>query len=146
MRAMRLVQSPPGRRWQTFRGIDSGCDSMDTQSMGNCVCAVAIADKDVRGYHGSGGIDAINFEEIRKEMPDTQQSKLVVVFSQDSLEEVQRHIQGIIKKHGFKNWQWELYKSPHALIRRDGTVLDAGNKAPIQRQRVFISNFAHLLK
>ena len=100
----------------------------------------------MRGYHGSGSIDEINFDEIRKEMPDTQTSKMVVVFSYDSPQDVQRYIQAIVEKHGFKNWQWELYKSSHALITRNGTVLDAGSKLPIQRQRVFISKFAHLLK
>jgi hypothetical protein len=95
---------------------------------------------------GSGGIQAVNFKEIKTQLPDLPHSKMIVVFGDDTLETIQSHIQAVIKELGFRNWQWELYKSSNAHVYRDGAVINKYSQAPIPRLRVFISQFAHKLK
>jgi hypothetical protein len=143
---MRLTQKPTGQSWQKYESIYQGDKYMETGSMGNCVSVVAIGGKDVRGYHGSGGLEAVNFKEIKSQMSDLPHSKMIVVFGDDSLDTIKGQAQAIIKQQGFRNWQWELYKSTNAHIYRDGKVLDKHSQAPVARLRVFISQFADKLK
>ncbi|HSU57622.1 MAG TPA: hypothetical protein VLT36_26505, partial [Candidatus Dormibacteraeota bacterium] len=108
---MTLTQQFLGGRWQKYTGIYQGDKYMETGPMGSCVSVVAIAGNDIRGYHGGGGLKAVNFEEIKKAMPDVPNSRLIVVYANDSLDLVKGHIKEIIEEYKFRKWQWELYQS-----------------------------------
>ena len=69
---MELNMMPADQPW---RKLPSSDDRVITGPMGNCVTCVVMCDNDVRAYHGLGGLEVINFAEIKQAQMDRPRAK-----------------------------------------------------------------------
>ncbi len=109
------------RPWQTLRWDD---DEVFTNSLGDCVACVMISGRTVLGYHGKGGIEAVNFGQIAKMGYDGAQTKMIVVYApaQTQFSNLHDKVLGIIKEHNFKLIEWIYYASANAVVNRNRQV------------------------
>jgi hypothetical protein len=139
---MKLTMMPEGSAWKRIRTDE---EKVETGPMGNCVSCVAIYNKDVRGYHGLGGIKACNFDELREAHMDQPRAKIFVVYSRE-FDTVLRHVTEIIEEQNFQFIEWRMYQSYDAIVWRDGTVTNIDSKIPLPCHKQFISSMASKIK
>jgi len=124
---------------ETWERVDPNEEKVETGPMGNCVSCVAVNGKDVRGFHGAGGIKAINFTELKRAVMDVAMAKIFVVFN-GNYDVLLNQIKEIIDEEAFAFIEWRLYESSDAIIWRNGNVTHNGSNNPLPCRMRFISS------
>ena len=138
---MELNMMPADQPW---RKLPSSDDRVITGPMGNCVTCVVMFDNDVRAYHGLGGLEVINFAEIKQSQMDRPRAKMFVICS--STHRIQDRVENVIDEQQFANLEWLFYHSDNATVFRNGLVFATGGGRALTCQRRLISKFAGLVK
>lgn len=79
---MKLIMHGEGYPCQTLPASDG---YIDTDYMGDCMSALVFTDehdgtyRDVRGYHGLGGLEVVNWKSLLANIPILQPMKLYIV-------------------------------------------------------------------
>lgn len=85
-------------------------NEMITGEMGDCVSTIVLWShdgrtyKDVRGWHGMGGLEAINFTDLFQDVPNTSTTLVLVIGgsisgSKEQVETLKSRVQKVVKPH-----------------------------------------------
>lgn len=107
-----IRQSP-----QPAQDLPDHDDVVETCEMGACVSVVVLWDKqggsyqNVRGYHGGGGLEAVNFDSLLKGVPSAPSTQVFIIAGTDNKSDYGRKfINGLVK-------QEILGRLPHVAVR-----------------------------
>jgi len=106
---MRLIQSMgeeyPAQLLPNWDG------NMETGYMTECVSVIVMCNPKVngkyqqmRGYHGGGGVEAVNFRNLFKDIPNSSDTRIIVIAgvlrnTLNDARSIKKHVEKQIKKH-----------------------------------------------
>ncbi len=111
--------------------LRDGEEAMATGAMGGCVSAILLWDRDpatgehrqVRGQHGSGGREVLDWQRLLQGVPQDGSATLIVSMQDIDKEFVERDLS---KKFASEGYRLEFVASSNLVVHRDGRTEDYG--------------------
>lgn len=116
---------------QPAQNLPANDNVMDTGDMGACVSVIILWNKvngiyqNVRGHHGAGGIEQVNFNGLRQGVPNGTDTLVIVFVGDDNRSPFARETINAAVRAGILNFLPLVRVSLHQMVG-SGTVNRAG--------------------